>query len=117
MLQLSDINYDTTLYDTTPECFIVNFEVLADEVLPKKVAFQKHIAFPALGKKVSFNPFKDIIYIPTYNKEYIPHLWWSMSELTYIHEQVKQEIFIIINNSLINIDVKCALGILCAYNE
>ena len=100
MLQLSDINYDTS-----PECFIINCN---------EVAFQKHVIF---CKKVSFDPFKDIIYIPKYNKEYIPHLWWSMSELTYIHEQVKQEIIIIMNNSLINIDVKCALDILCKYND
>ena len=97
------------LNDATPECFIVNYEVL-----PNTVAFQKHVTF---YKKVSFDPFKDIIYIPKYNKEYIPHLWWSMSELTYIHEQVKQEIIIIMNNSLININVKCALGILCQYND
>lgn len=104
MLQLSDVNYDTT-----PECFMANFEVLSN-----KVAFRKHVVF---CKRVSFDPFKDIIYIPKYNKEYIPHLWWSMNELSYIHEQVKQEIIIIMNNSLINIDVKCALNILCKYND
>ena len=100
MLQLSDINYDTS-----PERFIINCN---------EVAFQKHVIF---CKKVSFDPFKDIIYIPSYNKERNPYLWWSMSELTYIHEQVKQEIIIIMNNSLINIDVKCALDILCKYND
>ena len=98
MLQLSDVNYDTT-----PDCFIVNFD-----------AFQKNVA---LCKKVSFNPIKDVIYIPNYNKEYIPHLWWSMSELTFIHNEVKQEVIFIMKNSLINIDVKCALGILCKYND
>jgi hypothetical protein len=105
MLQLSDANYDTT----TTRCFRVNFDVLTN-----KDAFQKNVIF---CKKVSFDPFKDIIYIPKYNKEYVPHLWWSMSELTYIHEQVKQEIIIIMNNSLINIDMKCALNILCKYND
>jgi hypothetical protein len=114
MLQLSDIDYDTTSCDTTPECFILNLEVLPGEVLSKKVAFQKRGIF---FKKVSFNPIKDVIYIPTYNKEYIPHLWWSMSELNYIHEQVKQEIILIMKSSLINIDVKGALGILCKYND
>lgn len=110
MLQLSDIKYDVT-----PECFILNLDVL-----PKKVAFQNQVVFPkhiVLCKKVSFNPIKDVIYIPTYNIEYMPHLWWSMSELTYIHEEVKQEIILIMKNSLINIDVKGALGILCEYND
>jgi hypothetical protein len=100
MLQLSDVNYDTT-----PECFLVS---------PNTVAFQKHVAF---YKRVSFDTFKDIIYIPNYNKKTNPHLWWSMSELTYIHEQVKQEIILIMKNSLINIDVRCALDILCKYND
>ena len=104
MLQLSDVNYDTIT-----ENVIVNYDVLAN-----KDAFQKHVVY---YKKVSFNPFKDVIFIPNYNKETNPYLWWSMSELTYIHEQVKQDIIHIINNSLINIDVKCALGILCKYND
>jgi len=114
MLQLSDINYDTTSCDTTPKCFILNLEVLPGEVLPKKIAFQNRGIF---CKKVSFNPIKDVIYIPTYNIEYMPHLWWSMSELTYIHEEVKQEILLIMKNSLINIDVKGAIGILCKCND
>jgi hypothetical protein len=109
MLQLSDIDYDITSCDTTPECFIINLDVLTSTV-----AFQKQVE---LCKKVSFNPFKEIIYIPKYNKEYIPHLWWSISELKYIHKEVKQEIFNIMQNSLINIDVKGALGILCEYND
>ena len=107
MLQLSDANYDIT-----PECFW--------DVLTNKVAFQNQVVFPehiVFCKKVSFDPFKEIIYIPKYNKEYIPHLWWSMSELKYIHQEVKQEIFYIMQNSLINIDMKCALGILCQYND
>ena len=108
MLQLGDVNYDITPYDTTPECFIVNFDNVST-----RVAFQKH----AIDKRVSFDTFKEIIYIPKYNKEYIPHLWWSMSELKYIHKEVKQEILIIMQNSLINIDMKCAFGILCKYND
>jgi hypothetical protein len=89
-------------------------------MLTNQVAFQKHISSPVhvkFCKKVSFDPFKEIIYFPKYNKEYIPHLWWSMSELKYIHKEVKQEIFYIMQNSLINIDMKGALGILCQYND
>lgn len=108
MLQLSETNYNTN-YNTNSECFIVNFDVLL-----KKDAFQKNVTF---CKKVSFDTFKDIIYIPTYNKETMSHLWWSMSELKYIHNEVKQEIIYIINNSLINIDVKCAFDILCKYHD
>ena len=104
MLQLSELNYDTP-----PECFIINYDVLSN-----KIAFQKHVE---LCKRVSFDPFKDIIYIPNYNTESMPHLWWSLSELTFIHEQVKQEIIIIMNNSLTNINVKCAMDILCKYND
>lgn len=107
MLQLSDTNYEIT-----PVCFF--------DVLTNKVAFQKQSVFPehvVFCKKVSFNPFKEIIYIPKYNTEYVPHLWWSMSELKYIHKEVKQEIILIMKNSLIDIDMKCALGILCQYNE
>lgn len=107
MLQLSDVNYDIT-----PECFWY--------ALTNTVAFQKRSVFPenaVFCKKVSFDPFKDIIYIPKYSTEHVPHLWWSMSELKYIHNEVKQEIIIIMKNSLINIDMKGALGILCKYNE
>jgi hypothetical protein len=107
MLQLSDANYDIT-----PECI---FDVLTNTVaFRKQSAFRERVVF---CKKVSFDPFKEIIYIPKYNKEYIPHLWWSMSELKYIHKEVKQEIFNIMQNSLINIDMKGALGILCKYND
>jgi hypothetical protein len=107
MLQLSDVNYDIT-----PECFW--------DVLTNQAAFQNHISFPVhvkFCKKVSFDPFKEIIYIPKYNKEYIPHLWWSMRELKYIQQKVKQEISYIMQNSLIDIDMKCALSILCEYND
>jgi len=104
MLQLSNVNYNTT-----PECLIVNYDLLAN-----KGAFQQQVIF---CKRVSFDPFKEIIYIPHYNKETNPYLWWSMSELTFIHNEVKQEIIYIMKNSLINIDVKHALGILCQYND
>jgi len=105
MLQLSESNYGIIATELVRP--IVNY-TLPIEFIPKQII---------LCKRVSFDPFKDIIYIPKYNKEYVPHLWWSMSELTYIHAEVKQELLVIMKNSLITMDIKCALGILCKCNE
>ena len=105
MLQLSESNYGIIATELVRP--IVNY-TLPIEFIPKQII---------LCKRVSFDPFKDIIYIPNYNTESMPHLWWSLSELTFIHEQVKQEIIIIMNNSLTNINVKCAMDILCKYND
>ena len=105
MLQLNgDSNYAIIASDLArPSCFIVNYP------LPNKRAL-KHIIF---CKKVSFDTFNDIIYIPKYNTESIPYLWWSMSELEYIHQEVKKELRDIMTTSLITMDIKCALRILC----
>ena len=105
MLQLSgDSNYEIITPEfVRPNCFIINYTISAEPNL-KRVIF---------CKRVSFDTFTDIIYIPKYNKESIPYLWWSMSELEYIHKEVKKELRYIMNHSLITIDIKCALRILC----
>jgi len=106
MLQLSgDSNYAIISSELVrPSCFIVNYTLLPTETNLKRVIF---------CKRVSFDTFNDIIYIPKYNTESIPYLWWSMSELEYIHQEVKKELRDIMTTSLITMDIKCALRILC----
>lgn len=106
MLQLSgESNYAIISSELVrPSCFIVNYTLLHNERNLKRVIF---------CKRVSFDTFNDIIYIPKYNTASIPYLWWSMSELEYIHQEVKKELRDIMKASLITIDIKCALRILC----
>ena len=106
MLQLSgESNYAIISSELVrPSCFIVNYALLPTETNLKRVIF---------CKRVSFDTFNDIIYIPKYNTESKPYLWWSMSELEYIHKEVKKELRIIMKTSLITMDIKCALRILC----
>ena len=87
-----------------PSCFIIKYMPQHNEHNFKRVIF---------CKKVSFDTFNDIIYIPKYNTESKPYLWWSMSELEYIHTEVKKELRYIMKTSLITMDIKCALRILC----
>jgi hypothetical protein len=107
MLQLScDSNYGiiTSELVVAPSCFIVNCPLLTNEHNLKRVIF---------CKKVSFDTFNDIIYIPKYNTASKPYLWWSMRELEYIRQEVKKELRYIMKTSLITMDIKCALRILC----
>lgn len=107
MLQLSggDSNYVIIASELVrPSCFIVNYPLLPNDHNFKRIIF---------CKKVSFDTFNDIIYIPKYNTESKPYLWWSMRELEYIRQEVKKELRYIMKTSLITIDIKCALRILC----
>jgi hypothetical protein len=106
MLQLSgDTNYAIISSEfVRPSCFIVNYPLLHNEHKINRVIF---------CKRVSFDTFNDIIYIPKYNRDSKPYLWWSMSELEYIHKEVNKELRSIMNTSLITMDIKCALRILC----
>ena len=106
MLQLSgESNYAIIASELVrPSCFIVNYTMLPNEDKLNRVIF---------CKKVSFDTFNDIIYIPKYKTKSIPYLWWSMSELAYIHQEVMKELHYIMKTSLITIDIKCALRILC----
>jgi len=106
MLQLnSNANYTIIATDLVlPSCFIINYSLLPDEHNLKRVVF---------CKKVSFDTFNDIIYIPKYNKESKPYLWWSMSELENINKELHKELRYIMKTSSITIDSKCALRLLC----
>ena len=71
-----------------------------------------------LRKNVSFNLFKDIIYIKSHNPEDNDRLWWSKTELTCIRYEVHQDIIYIMNHSLVkNIDVRGAFNILYKLNK
>jgi hypothetical protein len=65
MLQLSESNYAIITSELVrPSCFIINYQLLPNEQNLKRVIF---------CKRVSFDTFNDIIYIPKYNTELNPY--------------------------------------------
>ena len=93
------------------------------QILDPDGNLKTHVGHPETKKRivfrktVSFDTFKDIIYIPPYNKKHMSHLWWSMRELNQIQFQAKQEVIYIMKTSMTNEGVKGALRTLCESNE
>jgi hypothetical protein len=55
---------------------------------------------PIIKKKVSFDLFTEIIYIPKYEKEYVETLWWTDYEMSITRITSRNELLSLLNQHI-----------------
>jgi len=55
---------------------------------------------PIIKKKVSFDLFTEIIYIPKYEKEYVETLWWTDYEMSITRVNSRNELLSLLNQHI-----------------